>query len=452
MKRCYDVVVVGTGVAGCFAALNLPSDLQILMITKAEPEESDSYLAQGGICVMRGQDDFDCFMEDTLRAGHYENDRQAVGIMIASSEAIIDDLISYGVRFEQENGQLKYTREAAHSTARILFHEDITGEEITSVLLRQVKARENITILHHTTMLDLLQKDNHCEGVVIQNTDGDFDWVLAKHVILACGGLGGVFENSTNYGHITGDALAIALRRNVAVKQVNYVQIHPTTLYSLKQGRRFLISESVRGEGALLYNKSGQRFVNELLPRDCVAEAIRTQMEKDRMPYVWLSMKTIKEHNIKRRFPHIYEKCMEEGYNPEQEWIPVVPSQHYLMGGIAVDYCGRTTMSELYAVGETSCTGVHGANRLASNSLLEALVFAKRAALDIAAQPGDSISGSRQEAGSWRELDALYDINPEDYSNPKKYWEQCKNLIWAEIRKEEKENEKNESNNTGVEC
>jgi L-aspartate oxidase len=302
--------------------------------------------------------------------------------MIRSSREIIDDLIGFGVEFEQENGELCYTREGAHSRKRILFHEDVTGKEITSKLLKEVQKRDNVTIVEKCTMIDLLCENNSCYGAVVRLGDR-ITCVEADYTILACGGIGGLFEHSTNYAHLTGDALAIALKHGIELKNINYIQIHPTTLYTEKKERSFLISESVRGEGAVLYNKNMERFVDELLPRDVVAQAIFQQMEKDGMPYVWLSMENIPEDEIRNHFPNIYNRCLEEGFDVTKECIPVVPAQHYFMGGIKVDLMSRTSMERLYAAGETSCNGVHGANRLASNSLLETLVFAKRAAKDI---------------------------------------------------------------------
>ena len=274
MKNKYDAIIVGCGVAGCFAALHLPKTAEILMITKSEKEESDSFLAQGGICVLKSEDDYDSFFEDTLRAGHYENKRSAVDMMIRSSADIIRELISLGVSFQTKDGELVYTREGAHSTNRILYHEDVTGKEITEKLLQKVCAQPNITLTEHTEMIDLLCQNNTCDGILIRTKTGRLAAVLADNVILACGGIGGIYENSTNYPHLTGDALALSLKHDIRLKNINYVQIHPTTLYSRKKERRFLISESVRGEGAVLYDKSGKRFVDELHPRDLLTQQI----------------------------------------------------------------------------------------------------------------------------------------------------------------------------------
>mgnify|MGYP000891621899 CR=1 FL=1 len=378
-----DVVIVGTGVGGCFSALNLSEDLSIIMITKSDLESSDSFLAQGGICVLHDDDDYDSYFEDTMRAGHYENRKESVDIMIRGSQDVIHDLIGYGVDFAKEDGKLLYTREGAHSRPRILFHEDITGKEITSKLLAQIKTRKNIQIMEYTTMTDILISQGACAGIEAETSDHKKIYIHADQTIFASGGIGGRYQHSTNFPHLTGDALDISKKHGIRLEHLDYVQIHPTTLYSKKPGRRFLISESVRGEGALLYDKNGNRFVEELLPRDVVTKAIQEQMKKDGTDHVWLSLEKIPKEIILSHFPNIYQHCLEEGYDATKEWIPVVPAQHYFMGGIWVDSDSHTSMPNLYAVGETSCNGVHGKNRLASNSLLESLVFAKRAARKI---------------------------------------------------------------------
>ena len=378
-----DVVIVGTGVGGCFSALNLSEDLSIIMITKSDLESSDSFLAQGGICVLHDDDDYDSYFEDTMRAGHYENRKESVDIMIRGSQDVIHDLIRYGVDFAKEDGKLLYTREGAHSRPRILFHEDITGKEITSKLLAQIKTRKNIQIMEYTPMTDILISKGACAGIEAETSDHKKIYIHADQTIFASGGIGGRYQHSTNFPHLTGDALDISKKHGIRLEHLDYVQIHPTTLYSKKPGRRFLISESVRGEGALLYDKNGNRFVDELLPRDVVTKAIQEQMKKDGTDHVWLSLEKIPKEIILSHFPNIYQHCLEEGYDATKEWIPVVPAQHYFMGGIWVDSDSHTSMPNLYAVGETSCNGVHGKNRLASNSLLESLVFAKRAARKI---------------------------------------------------------------------
>ena len=377
----YDVIIVGTGVAGLFTALSISPELKILMISKDKIKNSDSYLAQGGICTLKEPADFDSFLEDTLRAGRYENKEETVRVMIENSPMIMDRLIEYGVLFDKDkDGGFEYTREGAHSTYRILHHKDVTGKEITNKLLNNVRERDNITLCEFTKMLDLIIEDNSCKGVVLADGVNDVTKaVYARETVLATGGIGGLFTHSTNFRHITGDSFALALRHGVELENINYIQIHPTSLYEVNKNRKFLISESVRGEGGILLNKAGERFVDELLPRDVVTEAIRKQMEIDERPYVMLSIKHMPKEEILRRFPNIYRHCLEVGYDLSVEDIPVTPAQHYLMGGIMADTYGRTSVKNLFAVGETACNGVHGANRLASNSLLESLVFAERA-------------------------------------------------------------------------
>ena len=384
MKIKTDVVIVGTGVAGMFSALKLPRDKKIVIITKEDMRSSDSFLAQGGICVLRDEDDYDSYFEDTMRAGHYENRKESVDIMIRGSRDVINTLLSLGVEFEKdEKGNLCYTKEGAHSKPRICFHEDITGEAITTKLLKAVKECPNVTIKEFMTMTDIIEQDKECVGVLAKDVQGKEYEFLAEDVVLATGGIGGLYKHSTNFPILTGDGCSVAEKHGVELEHMDYIQIHPTCLYSDKPGRSFLITESARGEGAVLLNHKGERFTDELQPRDIVAAAIKAEMEKEGVEYEYLSFAPIDPEEVVRHFPHIYEHCLEEGYDILKEPIPIVPAQHYFMGGIHVDSNSKTTMEHLYAVGETSCNGVHGKNRLASNSLLESLVFAKRAAREI---------------------------------------------------------------------
>ena len=380
----YDTVIVGCGVGGLFNALHLPKSQRILMICKEDLETCDSMLAQGGICVMLNDDDYDSFFEDTMRAGHYENRKESVDIMLRSSRSVINQLIDYGVDFERnEDGSLAYTREGAHSHPRICYHEDITGKEITTKLQAAVKKLPNVEIREFTTMTDLLVEDGVCVGIKATAQDGEELLIRATDTVLATGGIGGLYEHSTNFPCLTGDGVHVCQAHGVEMEHLDYVQIHPTSLYRETPGRSFLISESTRGEGAILLNAKGERFVNELLPRDVVAQAIFKQMEEEGSKYVRLSFENMPESEIRGHFRNIYNTCLEAGYDITKEPIPVVPAQHYFMGGIHVDSNSATTMKHLYAVGETSCNGVHGKNRLASNSLLESLVFAERAAAHI---------------------------------------------------------------------
>ncbi len=421
-----DILIVGSGVAGLYCALNLPSNKKIIIVTKRAARKSDSYLAQGGICVLRDDGDYKAFFEDTMRAGHYENNPESVDIMIRSSQEVIEDLVSFGVRFEKNGKEFTYTREGAHSKPRILFHEDETGKEITSHLLETARARENITIIENYTMVDLICEGNECFGIIGHDGEENYSAITADYTLLATGGIGGLFRHSTNYKHLTGDALALALKYGIRLQHIDYIQIHPTTLYTKEEGREFLISESVRGEGAILLNSAGERFVNELLPRDVVANAIFAEMKREGTPHVWLSLAPIPTEEIKTHFPHIYQHCLDAGYDITKEPIPVVPSQHYFMGGIDVDRYSRTSMDRLYAAGETACNGVHGRNRLASNSLLESLVFAKRAA--------ENMTESYRAARDIGEIS----VNKENYIN---YTEEYKSAVLSAIEKEKSSHE-----------
>ena len=381
----FDTVIAGAGVGGLFTALHLPAEQKILMIAKEDLESCDSMLAQGGICVQHDDDDYDSFFEDTMRAGHYENRKESVDIMIRNSRDVIDQLIAYGVDFNRKpDGSLDYTKEGAHARPRICYHADITGKEITTKLQTAVKALPNVEIMEYTTMTDIMEENGVCTGMIAETREGDKLIIHAKDTVMATGGIGGRYEHSTNFPSLTGDALDIAKKHNVELEHLDYVQIHPTSLYTGRPGRAFLITESARGEGAVLLNAKGERFVNELLPRDVVSKAIFAEMEKEGSQFVRLDFSPMPREEITGHFTNIYKTCLEEGYDITKEPIPVVPAQHYFMGGVHVDSNSETTMSHLYAVGETSCNGVHGKNRLASNSLLESLVFGERAAKHIA--------------------------------------------------------------------
>ncbi len=380
----YDTVIAGCGVSGLFTALHLPRTQKVLMICKEDLESCNSMLAQGGICVLLNDADYDDYFEDTMRAGHYENRKESVDIMLRSSRSVINQLIEYGVDFARTaDGSLAYTREGAHSHPRICYHEDTTGKEITTKLRQAVQNLPNVDILQYTTMTDILVENGRCTGIIAEDRSGTQLLIHAQDTVMATGGIGGRYEHSTNFRCLTGDALEISQKHGIALEHLDYVQIHPTVLYSKLSGRRFLISESCRGEGAILLNAKGERFVNELLPRDVVTKAIRAEMEKEGSCHVWLSFAPIPEEEIRTHFPNILATCLDAGYDITKQPIPVVPAQHYFMGGVHVDSHSQTTMPHLYAVGETSCNGVHGKNRLASNSLLESMVFAQRAAKHI---------------------------------------------------------------------
>lgn len=422
-----DTVIVGSGIAGIFAALCLPESQDVLVITKERLDECDSWLAQGGVCVLTDINDFDCYFEDTMKAGHYENNPEAVRVMIESSPDVIGTLVDLGVKFDVgDDGDYDYTREGAHRRNRILHHKDETGREITQTLLEIAKQKPNITFVTRTTMIDLIERDNTCYGIVCLDEYGERGAIIADNIILATGGIGGLFVNSTNFPHITGDSFALSLKHGVELENINYIQIHPTTLYSKKKGRRFLISESVRGEGAVLLNENGERFTDELQPRDVVTNAILEEMHKFGTDHVYLTLPNMTSEEAQKRFPNIFEACMAEGYDMTKDRVPVTPAQHYMMGGVKTDTNGVTSMKYLYAVGETACNGVHGRNRLASNSLLESLVFAKRAADTIAKD--NSVKD-----------DNYPDVDLEKYPERDEIKKEFKKLIMDEIKRKDED-------------
>lgn len=383
MKRVADVLIVGSGVAGLYSSLNLRDDLEIIMVSKKSVNLCNSSLAQGGIAVARGKEDFQSFIEDTLKAGKYENNIDSVKVLVEESMDNINKLMDLGANFEKDENGVLFTKEGAHEINRIVYHKDITGKHVEDILLENVKRRKNIKIIEECEMVDIYHRDNRCIGALF-NKEGETLSIYAKVVILATGGIGGLFKKSTNERIITGDSIGIAIRNNIEIKDLSYIQIHPTAFFSKKsEEKRFLISESVRGEGGKLLNCNGERFVDELLPRDIVSKKIYEEMKKTNSNNVFLDVSFMEKSFLQKRFPNIYNKCLEEGIDISKEPIPVAPAQHYFMGGIKVDLNGKTSMENLYAFGETSCTGVHGANRLASNSLLEALVFSRRGALEI---------------------------------------------------------------------
>jgi L-aspartate oxidase len=376
-----DVVIVGTGAAGLYAALNIKDNVDILMISKGKINECNTNLAQGGICCLRGEEDIESFIEDTMKAGKYENDKKSVEILVKESIENIENIYKLGMNLDKDDkGNIRYTKEGAHSINRIVHYKDKTGEELEETLIKNAREKKNITIYENTYMVDLIKYNNVCSGVVAFKDQKQIN-IHSRFVILACGGIGGVFKNSTNERILTGDGIATAIKNNIEVANLDYIQFHPTSLYeNQKEERRFLISEAVRGEGGKILNKYGNRFVEELLPRDIVTKYIYEEEKRTNSNCVYLDVTFMEKFFLKNRFPTIYNKCKERGIDISKEFIPITPAQHYFMGGIKVDNYSRTSMENLFACGEVSCTGVHGKNRLASNSLLEALVFSKRAA------------------------------------------------------------------------
>lgn len=381
MNKFFDVVIIGSGVSGLYCAANLRKDLNVLVVCKDKITTTNTYLAQGGISVARNKEDIPSFIEDTLKAGQYKNDLKAVKVLAEESMKNIEALMEMGLDLDRnDDGTLNFTREGAHSINRIVHTKDNTGENVAKTLIKNIRNQDNVTVYENTYFADLIEKDNICSGVVLIRENEQIN-VYAKVVVLACGGIGGLFNNSTNQRILKGDGIAAAVKHNVELKDINYIQIHPTAFYEEnKDDRRLLISESLRGEGGKLTNINGERFVNELLPRDVVSEAVYNEMKKTDTPYVNLDIRFLGEDYIINRFSSIYKACLERGTDITKELIKVSPAQHFFMGGIKVNVDAQTSMKNLYAVGEASCTGIHGANRLASNSLLEGLVFSRRGA------------------------------------------------------------------------
>ena len=371
MKK-YDILIIGSGLAGVSTALELSEKNKIALVTKKKLEDSNSYLAQGGINVLKDESDRKTFIEDTMKAGHYKNNLQAVEKMVDMSQDAINFLLELGVKFNMKNGDFDYAREGGHSIARGLHIDDEIGKGILDVLYKRLSERDNIDIFEDTPIVYLIVKDGKCYGA--RSLDEIF---ISTNVVLATGGLGGIFDKSTNFSHICGDGYAMAIKNGVKLKDISYIQFHPTSLYEEAVDRQFLISESARGEGALLLNHKEERFTDEMKPRDIVAKAILREMEKEKVDFEYLSMKALGEDRIPKRFPMIFKELKDRGIDPRHENVPIVPCQHYTMGGIECDSFGRTNLEGLFAVGEAGNVGIHGSNRLACNSLLECVVFGR---------------------------------------------------------------------------
>ncbi|SHE45768.1 L-aspartate oxidase [Alkalibacter saccharofermentans] len=381
MKEYYDVIVIGTGIAGLNTCINLDKRLKVLLLAKDTLSTTNTSLAQGGIATARDNEDIDRHIQDTLKAGKFHNDSKAVRVLVEESFKSIKSIMDIGVVFDKSNSHLHFTREGGHSAYRILHVKDKTGRYISKSMFEAISLNENIDIYDHTSVLDIIIENGACTGVVLK-TGSELRIVNSKVVMMASGGVGGLFKSSTNQAILRGEGIGIAFMNNVALKDMSFIQFHPTALYDGKTGnRKFLITEALRGEGALLFNINGERFVDELSPRDIVCDAIKKQTRNS--THVLLDISFKDKDFILRRFPLVHSRCLEQGIDITKEPIPVLPAQHYMMGGIEVDTFCRSNLPNFYASGETACTGVHGKNRLASNSLLEGLVFSKRACDDI---------------------------------------------------------------------
>lgn len=390
-KYNFDVIIVGAGLAGLYTALEIDPKFKVAIITKETLDENNSYLAQGGIAAcVKNDDKFDLHIADTLIAGSDMNDVENLQQLVECGPSNIEELINLGVEFDKdETGSIRTTMEGGHSRRRVLHAGgDATGREIVKALGRELRRRENITILEDVMGIDLIEENNKCVG--ISALKGSKAIVItAPATVLATGGIGEVYNNSTNSSVATGDGIAMAHRIGCKIVNMEFIQFHPTAFYSKHKGKKFLISEAVRGEGAILKNKHGERFMKkyhpslELAPRDIVSQSIYKELKETQSDFVYLDITHREKEYLERRFPTIYKICLENNIDMSKDYIPVTPVQHYSIGGIRVDVHGRTKLDGLYACGECSSTGVHGANRLASNSLLECVVFGKKIAEDI---------------------------------------------------------------------
>jgi L-aspartate oxidase len=380
-----DVMVIGAGIAGLFTAIKAAETEQVLMITKKSLMESNTRYAQGGIAAVISDDDSpDYHRQDTLVAGAGLCSREAVEVLVHEGPAGVQDLIQMGTQFDVENGELALTKEGAHSQRRILHaNGDATGYEIVRALSEKAVQHPNITVWDNHFVVDLVTQEKECFGAIVRTPSGEMVYVLAKATVLCSGGAGQLYRYTTNPEIATADGIAIAYRAGADIQDAEFVQFHPTVL-SYPGAPRFLISEAVRGEGAYLRNINGERFMEkyhpqlELAPRDIVARAILNEMELTKSTFVYVDITHEPAEMVTHRFPTIYETCLQYGLDLTTDWIPVAPAAHYMMGGVKTDLHGETSVKRLFACGEVSSTGVHGANRLASNSLSEAIVFGRR--------------------------------------------------------------------------
>lgn len=380
-----DVIVIGSGIAGLFTAIKASDKERVILITKKSMLESNTRYAQGGIAAVISEEDSPVYhRQDTLLAGAGLCSSEAVDILVNEGPEGVKELMMLGTAFDLENGELALTKEGAHSHRRILHaHGDATGYEIVRALSEQAGAHPNIEVWDNHYVIDLITEENECLGALVQRPDGQRVFLRGNATILCSGGAGQLYRYTTNPEVATGDGVAIAYRAGAILRDMEFIQFHPTSL-CYPGAPRFLISEAVRGEGAVLRNIKGERFMSkyhellELAPRDIVARAIVSEMEATGASIVYLDITHEDPEKVRSRFPTIYETCLGYGLDLTADWIPVAPAAHYMMGGVRVSHHGETSVHRLFACGEVSSTGVHGANRLASNSLSEAIVFGRR--------------------------------------------------------------------------
>ena len=396
-----DFLVIGSGAAGLSFALKAAEHGHVTIVTKGEMVECNTNYAQGGICsVTYEPDTFEKHIHDTMVCGAGICDPEAVDLVVRRAPELIADLIAWGTRFDKTpDGRFELNREGGHSEHRILHHKDLTGAEIERALIQSVKSHPNITVLEHHFAIDLLTQHHlgefvtrHTRGLacfgayVLDMDSGRIETMLSRFTIVATGGCGNLYGTTTNPIVATGDGIAMCHRAKAMISNMEFIQFHPTSLYNPGERPSFLITEAMRGFGAILRLKNGKEFMDKyhpmgsLAPRDVVARAIDREMKRSGDEFVYLDVTHKDADSIRSHFPNIYEKCLSLGIDITKDYIPVAPAAHYLCGGVKVDLNGQTSIKRLYALGECSCTGLHGANRLASNSLIEAVVYADQAA------------------------------------------------------------------------
>lgn len=418
----YDVVIIGSGIAGVYTALSTPRQAKVLIITKETIDINNSVLAQGGIAVSLDQNDSpELHLKDTLYAGAGLCDNTTVKVLVNEAAENIATLCLYGVNFDRDaERRLSLTREGAHSMNRIIHTGDATGKEVCDTLVRAVSDLDNVTIKECTFAIDILTENGVCKGVLTSNEEGtELKAYYAPVVVCASGGYGQLYAKTTNPEVATGDGAIMAYRAGAELMDLEFVQFHPTVLCH-PENKSFLISEAVRGEGALLRNHKGERFMpsyhpmEELAPRDVVSRAIFEEMQKTGSDHVFLDITHKEKEYLIQRFPTIYKKCLSYGIDMSKDFIPVAPSQHYSMGGIKTDEWGKTKVPGFYAVGEAACNGIHGANRLASNSLLEGLVFGRR----IGRQIAENLDEIKKCAGIKPKISVHYEFRQKEIDGP----------------------------------
>lgn len=441
----FDVVILGSGAAGLSVALNLPNTCNVAVLAKSELNDTSTANAQGGIAtVMDNNDSLENHVKDTLIAGAGLCDEQSVRFVVNNAQDSINWLLKQGVDFSKvtdADGKAIFhlTQEGGHSHRRILHAKDATGNEIETKLIHQVLQRKNINTFSNYTGIDLVVQNLHCCGVyVLNNLTQEVEVFSAKYIVLATGGASKVYLYTSNPDGASGDGIAMAHRRGCKISHMEFNQFHPTCLYH-PQAKSFLISEAVRGEGGLLKLPNGERFMPkfderaELAPRDIVARAIDYEMKRLGLDYVFLDISHKPAEFIKQHFPMIYHRCLEYGFDITKEPIPVVPASHYTCGGVVVDQRGRTTLDGLYAVGEVSCTGLHGANRMASNSLLECLVYGIAAAKDITLQLHNASEVNNKKNCTTIEIppwDASKVIDSDEEIVVTHNWSELRHIMW----------------------